>query len=76
LENPAKVNKKSGVFFAKIILNNTKYLPELQSHLSSKVAKTIRFEENERATRKINFPLLGVDSSSKTIMLDTNTIAD
>ena len=76
LDNSAKVNKKSGVFSAKTILNNTESLPKLKSYLSGKIAKTIRFEENGGHPRKMNFPLLEVDDMRKTIMLDTNTITD
>ena len=73
-DNAAKINKKTGIFSAKIVLNNAKSIPNLQSHLSGKNTKTLRFEEKGDSPRKINFPSLEVDSSNKTIMLDTNTM--
>ena len=73
-DNAAKINKKTGIFSAKIVLNNAKSIPNLQSHLSGKNTKTIRFEEKGDNPRKINLPSLEVDSSNKTVMLDTNTM--
>ena len=70
-DNAAKINKKTGIFSAKTILRNAKSIPKMRDHLvifGDKDTKTVRFEKDGK------HPILEVDSKSKTLILDTNTM--
>ena len=70
-DNAAKINKKTGIFSAKTILRNAKSIPKMRDHLvmfGNKDTKTVRFEKDGKR------PILEVDSKTKTLMLDTNTM--